>query len=242
MDRRKVLLVVAVVIAALGTMLVFLYVRGADNRAAQQYHAIRVLRAVKPIAAGETVTDAQAQGKIELSSVPQNQRLPDALSDLSTINGSVALTQIYPGEQIISSKFGSTASGTTLTIPKGKMAISVNLTDPARVAGFVNPGDTVAVFYNGSTTNGGTPLSRLLLPRVEVIGVGTTTVISTTKTDKTGAQTTEQLPRTLLTLALSQNEAQKVLFAASNGELALGLLNKDSQVSAGAGVSSNNLF
>ena len=56
---------VAAVIAALGTLLVFLYVRGADTRADQRYDAVQVLRVVKPIAAGETVEAAQAAGKIE---------------------------------------------------------------------------------------------------------------------------------------------------------------------------------
>jgi pilus assembly protein CpaB len=242
MDRRRVLLVVAAVIAALGTLLVFLYVRGADNRADARYHAVKVLRAVKQIAPGETVAAAQSAGKIELGSVTEGQRLPDALSDLNSIGGQVALTTIYPGEQIISSKFGATASGTSLTIPKGKLAVSVNLTDPARVAGFVNPGDTVAVFMQGSGLGNAGAFTRLLLPKVQVIGVGTTTVVSTTKTDSSGAQTTEQLPRTLLTLALDQKLAERVLFASGNGELALGLLNSDSTVSPDRGISGQNLF
>lgn len=242
MDRRRVLLVVAAVIAALGTLLVFLYVRGADNRAASQYHAVSVLKAVKTIAPGETVAAAQAAGKIQLGSVAEGQQLPGALTDLSPINGQVATTTIYPGEQIVAAKFSATSSGTSLTIPKGKLAISVNLTDPARVAGFVNPGNSVAVFMQGSGLGNAGPFSRLLLPKVEVIAVGTTTVVSTTTTDSTGAQTTEQLPRTLLTLALSQDEAEKVLFASGNGELALGLLNADSKVTPNQGVSGQNLF
>jgi pilus assembly protein CpaB len=234
---------VAAVIAALGTALVFLYVRGADNRAEAQFHAVKVLRAVKQIDPGETVAAAQAAGKIELGSVTEGQRLPNALTDLNGITTQVALTTIYPGEQIISSKFGTTSSGTSLTIPKGKMAVSVNLTDPARVAGFVNPGDDVAVFMQGSGVgnNAGT-FARLLLPKVEVIGVGTTTVVSTTTTDSTGAKTTEQLPRTLLTLALDQKDAERVMFASGNGELALGLLNSDSSVALDRGVTGQNLF
>lgn len=244
MDRRRVLLIVAAVIAALGTLLVFVYVRGADNRAADRYKAVKVLVAVKQIAAGETVAAAQSAGKIQMGTVGQGQVLPGALTDLSSISNDVALTTIYPGEEILSTKFGATAANTSaLTIPAGKMAVSVNLTDPARVAGFVNPGDTVAIFMQGSGGAGASgPFARLLLPKVEVIGVGTTTVVSTTTTDSTGQQTTEQLPRTLLTLALSQADAEKVLYASSNGELALGLLNDKSQVSSDQGVSAANLF
>lgn len=241
MDRRKVLLLVAAVIAALGTLLVFLYVRGADTRADQRYDAVQVLKAVKQINPGETVEAAQAAGKIETATVSQQDLLADALTDLEPVSGKIAMTAIYPGEQIVGSKFGATGNSSGLTIPKGKLAISINLTDPARVAGFVNPGDHVAIFMNGANDGGG-QFTRLLLPDVQVIGAGTTTVVSTTTTDPSGQQTTDQLPKTLLTLAVDQDQAERVLFASSNGELAFGLLNNDSRVSKSQGVTQGNLF
>ena len=67
-------------------------------------------------------------------------------------------------------------------------------------------------------------------------------VVATTTTDASGAQTQEQLPKTLLTLAVSQAEAERVLFASANGELAFGLLNNDSTVAASGGVNPSNLF
>ena len=47
-----------------------------------------------------------------------------------------------PDEQIVADKFGANAAevSSPLGIPDKAMAISVNLTDPDRVAGFVNPG------------------------------------------------------------------------------------------------------
>ena len=240
MDRRKVLLLVAAVIAALGTLLVFLYVRGADTRADQRYDAVQVLRVVKPITAGETVEAAQAAGKIESGSVSRKELLPDALTGTEPVAGKIAVTNIYPGEQLIASKFGATGVSNGLAIPKGKIAISVNLSDPSRVAGFVNPGDKVAIFLTGSASKG--PYTRLLLPSVQVIGAGTTTVVSTTTTTASGEQSTEQLPKTLLTLAVTQADAERILFATTNGELAFGLLNTDSQVAPSQGVNSDNLF
>ncbi len=47
-------------IAALGTLLVFLHVRGADTRADQRYGAVQVLRCGKQIDSGETIDAAQA--------------------------------------------------------------------------------------------------------------------------------------------------------------------------------------
>ncbi len=240
MDRRKVLLLVAAVIAALGTALVFVYVQGSDTRADARYGAVTVLRVTKPIASGETVAAAQAAGKFETSSVSEKDLLPNALTSLDPVSAQVALSAIYPGEQLITSKFGVAGSANALAIPKGKIAISVNLTDPARVAGFVNPGDKVAIFMNGNGTSG--TFTRLLLGNVQVIGAGTTTMVATTTTDAAGAQTTDQLPKTLLTLAVTQTEAERVLYASSNGDLAFGLLNNDSVVATSAGVNFANLF
>jgi pilus assembly protein CpaB len=198
------------------------------------------LRVVKPIAAGETVEAAQSAGKIQSGSVSKKDLLPDALTGTESVAGKIAVTNMYPGEQLISTKFGATGSSNGLAIPKGKIAISTNLSDPSRVAGFVNPGDKVAIFMTASGEGGA--YTRLLLPNIQVIAAGTTTVVSTTTTDPSGAQTTEQLPKTLLTLAVSQAEAEKVLFASANGELAFGLLNTDSQVAPSQGVSTNTLF
>jgi pilus assembly protein CpaB len=242
MDRRKVLLLVAAVIAALGTLLVFLYVRGADNRADTRYAAVTVLKAVKQIDAGETVEAAQTAGKFTTASVSQQDLLPDAINGVSPITGKVATTTIYPGEQIVTSKFGAAAAAATsaLTIPKNQIAISITLSDPARVAGFVNPGDKVAIFMSGSG-NGGT-FVRLLLPSVEVIGVGSTTMTPKTTTAADGTQSTEQLPSTLLTLAVSQGDAEKVMYGSTNGTLSFGLTNSDSQVAPSKGVTASNLF
>ena len=241
MDRRKVLLAVAAVIAALGTLLVFLYVRGADTRADARYEAVQVLRAVKQIEAGETVEAAQAAGKFETSSVSQKDLLPTALTTTEGVEGKVALSTIYPKEQLTSSKFGAAGSGATgLAIPEGKIAISVNLTDPARVAGFVNPGDNVAIFMSGTDATGS--FSRMLLPKIQVIGAGTTTMVATTTTDPEGVATTDELPKTLLTVAVTQPEAERLLFATANGELSFGLLNKDSKATPSKGVTNTNLF
>lgn len=244
MDRRRILLAVAAIIAALGTLLVFLYVRGADDRANEKFHAVKVLKAVKQINVGETVAAAQAAGKIEESTVGEGERLPDALDSLAPIQGQIAQTNIFVGEQIVASKFGTTpASSNALAVPDGKIAVSINLTDTARVAGFVNPGDKVAIFMNSTGGAGLGSFTRLLLSDIEVIAVGTTTVVSTTTTDATGAQTTEQLPRTLFTLGVTQQQAEKIMFASGNGELAFAKIGKDAKLAAAdPGANADNLF
>lgn len=243
MDRRRVLLGVAAFVAVLGTLLVFVYVKGADARANSRYKAVQVLTVVKQINPGERVSAAQAAGKFAMGSVAQGQVLSGAMTNLAGIKSDVATATLYPGEQVVATKFGASASGTNLTIPKGMIAISVNLTDPGRVAGFVNPGDNVAVFLNYQPQGSQTAVfDRLVLPKAEVVGVGATSTLSTTKTDSTGSSTTEQIPSTLITLAVTQRDAQKVLFASANGTLSLGLLNGNSQVTPDRGTTIGNLF
>ncbi|MEP6815364.1 MAG: Flp pilus assembly protein CpaB [Marmoricola sp.] len=241
MNRRKVLLIVAALVAALGTTVVFLYVRGADSRANQKFAAKQVLVANTAISPGETLAAAQSSGKIETKTVTAGSLVPGYLTDLSAITGTdIALTTIYPGEQILRSKFGTTAaSASTLTIPKQQIAISVNLDDPNRVAGFLNPGDKVTIFATKAGDR-----TRVLLPEATVIAVGTTTVVSTTTTTPTGAQTTEQLPRTLLTLALNQTDAEKVIYPSRTSEwiLTFGLRTKASSIAKTAGTAAGQLF
>jgi pilus assembly protein CpaB len=233
-------LVVAALIAALGSAMVFLYVRGADTRAQAAEAPVQVLKAVQQINAGESLTAAQAAGKLQLGDVPRSQVLTGAVNSIGALGSDVALTNVFPGEQIITGKFGAPGAQDVLTMPKGDFAISVNLSDTGRVAGFVNPGANVAIWTTGS--NNGQDAARLLLPKVGVIAVGTTTVTTTTTTDTTGAQTTEQLPKTLFTLAVNQRDAEKIIFASNHGELTFGLLNDKSKVKAGPGVTATNLF
>jgi pilus assembly protein CpaB len=240
MGRRTVLLIVAALIAALGAGMVFLYVRGADNRASAAQQPVQVLKAVARIDPGETLSAAQAAGKIALGTVPKAEVLTGAVNTTSGLGDMVALSAIYPKEQIITSKFGASGEQQALTIPNGDIAISVNLSDTGRVAGFVTPGAKVAIFVN--TPSGGQDVTRLLSPSVQVIAVGATTVVSTTKTDAAGAETTEQLPKTLFTLAVDQDEAQRIMYAASHGELTFGLLNDKSKVRTGPGITDTNLF
>ena len=151
MDRRRILLVVAVLVAALGSALVFLYTKGADTRAEEKFDTVEVLRATAMINPGEKFEDAQAAGKLALQAVSKDSLLDGYQTTTDSLGGTVSLSTIYPGEQIISAKWGTSAAGqSSLQIPDTNMAISVNLTDPARVAGFVNPGSQVAIFVTGT--------------------------------------------------------------------------------------------
>jgi pilus assembly protein CpaB len=245
-------MLVAILVAALGSTLVFLYVQGINDRAIEKQNPVQVLTATDTINPGESLDDAQAAGKLALTDVPKANVLPGALTSTASLQGELALTAIYPGEQILPEKFGTTAAATdTLAIPKGKVAIAVQLTDYDRVAGFVEPGSHVAIFgcVLGPVAKGKGQLPndtclgvRMLLPDIEVLGAGDTSLLTTTTTDESGAQTQEQLPKTILTIAVTQDEAQKVIYADRNQDLTFALRNEESNVKPNVGTYTNNTW
>jgi pilus assembly protein CpaB len=245
MARRSVLLLVAALIAIVGTSMIVLYVQGIDARATADQELVEVLVATETIDAGESVADAQEAGKFDKAEVRRADLVDGALSSTSSIADLVATGSIYPGEQILAKKFGSLGEAENLIIPDDKLAVSVELTDPQRVAGFVNPGSEVAIFVSADPVlykpDGKeqklASYTRLLLPKVQVIGVGTTSVASKTTKNEDGEQVTEEVPRTILTVAVSQEEAEKVIYASRNGDVSFALLSGESTVNDNPGVS-----
>jgi pilus assembly protein CpaB len=246
MGRRKVLLVVAVVVAAMGAALVFVYARGAENRAAEKFDTVDVLVVKTAIERGESANSAYETGKIDIQQVPRAQVLTGATADGTAFTDQYALTTMYPGEQLIPEKFGGAdevEAETTLPIPEGMVAISVSLSDTARVGSFIRPGARVGVFLTGTLPPENVPTTKLLMRDLLVLATGsTTTVAPTTNPDGTAATPAEQLPNTLFTLAVTQKEAEKILFAQGLGELAFALANPNSDLKPGDGVRAVDLF
>jgi pilus assembly protein CpaB len=238
MSRRLVLLIVAVLLAAAGAAAVFFYVQNIENEAAADQEQVQVLVANQTIPLGQTAAQAETAGSFTLATINADAVAPGALSSIEPVRDLTALAPIYAGEQILEQKFGVLGSAAPLPIPDGKLAVSLQLSDPARVAGFVGPGSEVAVFMTATPpetgAEGETPqqLTTVILPRVEVIAAGQTTLVSRTTTTDEG-ETTEQIPLAILTLAVDQTEAQQIVQAQSQGQLYFGLLTDTSETEAG---------
>lgn len=244
MGRRTVLLIAAVVVAALGTALVFLYANRAEERAQAGAEPVQVLVATVGIAAGTTGADISQSGAVELRSLPAASIPPGAISDLTPVADLVAISTIFEGQVLLQPMFGTQqqASG-GLTLPEGTMAVSVSLGDPQRVAGFVRPGSDVAVFLTVAGAEGEEEdQTAVLLERVPVVAVGPSTV-STSTTTEGQTSNTEEIPTAILTLALDQEQAQKVVQADSAGTMYLALLNDESAVDPERpGTTTANIF
>ncbi|CAB4953075.1 unannotated protein [freshwater metagenome] len=242
MSRRTLLLIAALVLAAVGTVLVFMYAQNAQNVATEGQTLKKVLVAKTAIEVGTTGAAAAASGSFTEQELPASAIVDGAIDDAAPLASLVTTVPIFPGQQIISQQWGAAALATGLTIPEGKIAVSIQLGDPERVAGFIAPGSIIAVFATGG------PSVRLLLPRVEVIAVGPTTVVSRT-TGQGSSANVEQIPTAILTVALSQIDAERIIFAQGKAApsvysgLYFALTDKNSKLTPNdAGVTDATLF
>lgn len=247
MGRRTLLLIAALVVAALGTTGVFLYVNGVDGRAKAGIRRVEVLVATQPILAGTTAQSASDNTAMDTKEFLASsvEGLP-VMSDISSIASKVAIADIQVGEPILATQFGDVTEASALQVPAGKVAISVQLSDPERVAGFVSPGDNVAIFLTTTEVTGanaGQQATRALLSSVQVIATGSTTLVRTT-TGSGENQQTEQLAKTILTLAVDQDQAQKIGYAQQNSVgMYFALLGKGTKIDvADTGTTGKNLF
>jgi pilus assembly protein CpaB len=220
MGRRTLLLVAAFVVAALGTTLVFLYVHGANDRALADQKPVEVLVAKTDISAGTTGTKAEADVMWELKAISRDSMVDGALSSPAKILDKVATTTIFKGEQIIAQQFGDSTQTSPLIVPEGKMAISVAVGESNRLGTFLTAGSTVAVFVTAQ--DGGRPRTKVLLPSVQVIANGNQTLTSPATSDAQNG---------LLTLAVNQDQAQRLISSSKNGaELYFALRSSTAQV------------
>ncbi|MGN0063996.1 MAG: Flp pilus assembly protein CpaB [Nocardioides sp.] len=250
MARRSVLLAVALVIALLGTALIVLYVKGIDSRATEGQELVSVLVATEKIEAGQAVSKAMEDGKIEERDVRKADVVEGAVSSIGAIQDLVALGAVFPGEQIVTQRFGTVGQQESLPIPDDMMAVSVELTDWERVAGFVSPGAEVAVFVTGyrdtrnpdpESEERGTVDTQMLLERSLVLGVGTTSVMTRTTEGEDGEEVVEQVPTTIITLAVTQAQAERLSFAGHHKELSIALLSDDSKTKFAPGVENKDV-
>ncbi len=136
-------------------------------------------------------------------------------------------------------------------IPDDKMAVSVELTDFERVAGFVNPGNEVAIFatalepvapaagqqgaearqhHSDRSHTGAGPRRRYDVRQLADDG------------ERGRSTATEEVARTILTIAVTQDEAEKLFQADRTSELNFALLTEDTKVSDQPGSRLGDVF
>lgn len=256
MGRRIVAIFAAAVVALLGAVAVVLYAHGADSRAVadQQPTTVYVVKTV--VQAGTRLKDAVQGGAIVKTSVAAKGVPAGALTDVTTANGGLyALSDIQPGEYVLSARFGSKPVGSkAIEVPAGQVAVSVSLSDPARVGSFVTPGSHLVLFDTyqaaanassggGSGGSSGTTGSqtRVLLDDVLVIAMGSTS-LSPAQPKADGSSSGGSTTSALLTVAVTPADAVRLVHGIQTGSLYAALRGTDAKIDLGKVVTQTSLF
>ena len=235
----------AVVVGLIGVAAVMVYASAADSRAVAGQRLQTVFIAARLVPSGTSAADAVAQGLIVPSQVLAKGVPPGALSTVDNANGKLlALTDIAPGEFVLSARFGTTPLGqSAIAVPDGQVAISLTLADPARVGTFVTPGSHIVIYdtYSPSValTGGaaGVKQTRVLLDDVLVIAMGS---VSLTPSAQAGGQAATA--GALVTVALAPDTATKLVHGIQTGTLYAGLSGTDTKPNLSQIVTDATLF
>jgi pilus assembly protein CpaB len=220
-----------------------MYTSGAEDRALEGQQPVSLLVSTAVIPLGMTLGDAQANGLVSASEVTEKLKPSGSISEVTSENAQlVAQADIAPGQILMTSSFGvAVPVSAPLAVPEGLMAVSIAMDGPGKVGSFLRPGSEVAVFgtvTTPATDAGGQPVlaSRVLLDRVLVLAIGDVTTASQS------TATAEAWQNTLVTLAVNQTQAEKLVQASRTGSLYMALLADTTTLKPSTGVSEQNLF
>ena len=148
MKTRLIAGIVAVVLAAVGSVVLVSYVRGADARAMAGLSTVDVLVAAEAIPQGTPAADLNKL--VDTKQLPANAVLPNRVTTLDQLAGTVALLRVDPGEQLLETKFGAppTADPDAVVIPPKMQQITVLLELQRAMGGYIKAGDTVGIFVS----------------------------------------------------------------------------------------------
>jgi pilus assembly protein CpaB len=256
MKRRVITIVLAATLAIVGTLAVLVYVLRADARAVAGQQAVTVLVVDKAIPSGTTA--GEAKSKLRKETLPASSVATDAISEITAEQDDlVTSADLKPGQLLLGSMLVSEEQATgDLTIPDGKVAVTITLCSPEAVAGNVRAGSEVAVF--GTLVTGGTGdvtaqpnctgqhkqqisgkgigNTRVVIPKVRVLSIGPATPATpkddakTTNTNFSQGPAATQSDLTLVTFAVNQDDAERLILLTHTGLPYLALLGPSAQI------------
>jgi pilus assembly protein CpaB len=248
--NRKAIMAAAV-LGLLAAYLSWSYVQRA-GQASRSAGLVPVVVAAQDVPVRTQITPQM----LTVKQVPADARHEKAFTSLEQLNEKVTNLPIAAGEQVLSTKFFARKedSGLAFRIPPGKRAVSVNVNEVISTGGLIVPGDFVdiiAIFANSGNQGDTTQDSAgIVLQNVEVLAVAQS--IQGPGAELTGAQALagqvtgnrpdsrqEAVARPnarTATLAVSPEEAQKLILAEARGQIRLALRGMEDHETVGVGA------
>jgi pilus assembly protein CpaB len=209
--NRSVVVAAAVGVGLVASVLSYVFLNGAQQRA---YHNAKLVPAyviTKPVPRTLSAADAINGGYIEQRNVPAEFRPATAIDTLAAIQGKEAIAPFSPGQVLVASMFVSPVEAANTfsgQIKPGDVAVTVSVDQVHGVAGLAVPGDKVDLLV--SVAN----VEQVLLQNVPILAIGQTTAQSsaqgaattTSATNSSGLFTFEVRPSDAARIALAQQQ------------------------------------
>jgi len=221
--RSNLIVTLGLAVFIVGAAATYLVVRNSDDGAVAGAGKVTVLVADKPIPAGTTGASAVNGGLVKTKAISDAAKPATAITDVSQLAGKTVTLGVSEGEILTTDQFqqAQTRIG-TLKIPDGKTALAIQLANVPGVAGFAGAGDHINVY--GVVKAGSDPKFpngqvHLIMQNTEVLNVnGATLAAAQGQPGGTGL---------LYLLAVSPNEAERLIYLSTFESLYFSLVSKD---------------
>jgi pilus assembly protein CpaB len=235
MKKTTVQFIVILLLSVLSGLSIYTYTSGVESRLRSSQQTTAVLIALQQIPIGTALGSVINQGYIEEKQFPQEAVPTQALSSVNASKSDlVALQTLQPGQLLLQNNFGVSAANTgALVIPDGQLAVTVSLSDPARVASFLQPGSEITIFVTGQSGN--TKYTQVLIPRTQVLAVGSQ--VLPTPDGASGGNTSA-----LITVAVTPLQAKRLVHASQTLSLYFGLRTAGVDFGSSTPVTDDSLF
>ena len=244
----------AALLAVIGVILVFSYAQAADQRAVQNLTPVDVLVVKAAVPAGTPVETMKAS--LVTQQLPESAVPKTALHTLADASGKVAAVDLVPGETLLAERLVAPDELKTpgkVEVPAGLQEVSFQLEPQRVVGGRIAPGDHIGVFISmagGKSEEGGSS-TKLTIHKVLVTAVQRApqaAAAQPTANPTPGAETANPRDTTLpsgfllLTVAVNDVDAAKIVYAAEFAKIWLSKEPLNAKVNGGRIIQGSEVY
>jgi len=211
--RMIIVLAVALAAAAVASYAVYRAIQTAPARTVQ-VATVPVVVAARALPVGTLLT----KDDVKIATWPAANPIPGASAGPDAVVGRGVVAPLQENDPITESKLASREAGAGLppTIAVGMRALSISVNEVVGVAGFVVPGTHVDLLVTASRE--GDTMTRAVVSNLLVMASGT-------RYDQGQTRDGKPIPTSVVTLAVTPEDAERVALAAAAGRIVLALRN-----------------
>jgi pilus assembly protein CpaB len=205
--KRTVVVAVAVAVGVVASVLSYVFLNDAQQRAFHNAKMVPAYVIAKPVPRTLSAAIAISDGYIVQKKVPNEFLPPSAVTNLAALKNTEAVAPFSTGQVLVSSMFVSpTAAANTFSgqIPPGDVAVTVSVDQVHGVAGLAVPGDKVDILISEGATE------SFMLQNVPIMAIGQSTAASSSSNATTTASTGTS---NLYTFSVKPADAQRIALA-----------------------------